>query len=320
MLLDALLVAVLSVAPTEGAAETPAPSVEGPADGQAEYQAALERVTKAKQMANEEPRRGAVQLRDALQLLRDFGPTLARDPEGQDLRTMALLTLSRSLLATEDADGAREAMDEAIRTARGDPIPSDEFGPGLAALFKERTSVLGKLGEGSIAVECNTPCSIYINERPTQPVTEGLVPGRYRLWITARDGSEADLVRDIEVEADKAATVEFGQVIEDVQPPPPDKKKRDRIMPRWAEGLLIGAGIGAMATGAVLWAIDLRCPPGTGGYYTCPEVYYTKTAGIITLAAGGAVLLGGTITLSVDEVRAKKRRGAEAMLTWRVNF
>jgi len=318
MLLDGLLGALLLVAPGQGSSDAPAPSVDAAADG--DYGQALERVRKARQMANEDPRRGAVQLRDALQLLRDFGPVLAKDPEGQDLRTMSLLTLSRSLLATEDADGARETMDEAIRTSRGDPLPAEEFGPGLAALYKERAGVLAKRGEGSLSVTCNTPCSIYLNERPVQPLTEGLIPGRYRVWIEDRDGEDPVLQRDVEIAADKTATLEFGTA--DIVEPPP-LLPRKRIMPRWAEGLLMGVGAAAIGTGAVLWAIDGTCPNGADPVTqssVCPQIYTSQTAGIIAVALGGAVLLGGTITLTVDEVRAKRQRGTQAVLNWTLRF
>ena len=317
------LVALLSLAPSEDAGEAPAPTAEGASDAAtSEYQAALERVRTAERMANEEPERGAVQLRDALQILRDFGPDLAQDPEGQDLRTTAMLKLSRALLSTEDADGAREVMDEAIRTARGDPLPTKEFGPGIAALYKERASVLAKLGVGSIEVNCKVPCSIYINERPTQPLTEGLIPGRYRVWVRAKDPSQdPDVQQTVEVSADRSTTLDFGR--EPVAPPPVEEPKVERlIMPRWAEVVLMTAGAAGVGVGAALWAIDGSCPNGADpeDVVACPQVYVTKTAGIITLSLGGAALLGGTITLAVDEVHVKKRRGTQATLGWKIRF
>ena len=319
-----VLLGLLSFAPPEGAsAAPPAPSVQAPADAsEAEYQQALERVRTAQGMANENPERGAVQLRDALQLLSAFGPTLAKDPNGQDLRTMALMMLSRALLATEDADGAREVMDNAIRTSRGDPLPTKQFGPGLAALYKERAGVLSKLGEGSIIVNCRVPCSVYLNERPTRPQTDRLVPGRYRVWVTANSSDDADLQRSVEVEANVETKIDFGAAPIPIEPPPPIKTKRDRLMPRWAEIVLMSAGAAAIGTGAALWTIDGRCPAGAdpNDVEACPQVYITKTAGIVTLGLGAAALLGGTLTLTVDEVKAAQRRGTEVALHWRLRF
>jgi hypothetical protein len=323
MTLAPLFVSLLSFSPPgEGAAEPPAPAVEADGDEEArEYQTSLERVRTAQRMANEDPQRGAVQLRDALNLLLDFCPQLARDPEGQDLRTMALLTLARALLATDDAQGAREVMDDAIRTSRGDPLPAKQFGPGLAALYKERSGVLNKQETGAIEVDCKVPCRVYINERPTQKKADGLVPGTYRVWVESTKGDEAPLQKLVDVGPGLVVPLEFGtapEVIDDGRP----KSKSKRIMPRWAEIVLMSAGAAAIGTGAALWAIDGRCPDGADPTDTdaCPRVYITKTAGIATLAAGGAVLLTGTIMLTVDEVRVGRQRGSEVALTWTLRF
>lgn len=323
-----LLAALLSFSPPATAAGEPAPSTtEPPApqlqDANAEYQTALARVETAMKMANEDPASGSTQLRDALNLLQGFAPQLAKNPEGQELRTMAQLTLARALLATNNADGARQAMDEAIRTSRGDPLPTKNFGPGLTALHREREGVLQKQGTGSIDVVCNVPCRVFINERPTQQRTEGLVPGTYRVWIEANDGSEDGLQRQVAIESDgQAIKLEFGRVVappeEDVPPPKP---KKDRVLPRWADVLLMSAGAIAVGTGATLWAIHQKCPDLSNARASqCPEVFLTRTAGIITVAGGGALLLTGTVLLSVDEVRVANQRGTQASLAWTFRF
>jgi hypothetical protein len=323
-----LLLALLSFSPPAGAATQPGPSTtEAPApqvqDSNAEYQAALDRVNTAMKMANEDPASGSTQLRDALNLLQGFGPQLAMHPEGQELRTMGQLTLARALLATNDADGAREAMDEAIRTSRGDPLPTKSFGPGLTALHREREGVLEKQGKGGIEVVCNTPCRVFINERPTQQRTEGLVPGSYRVWVQASDGSEPFVQRLVTIEGDgHVSKLEFGRVVE---PPdedgPKPKPRKDRILPRWADVLLLSAGAVAIGAGATLWAIDHKCPDLSDARTSqCPEVFLTKTAGIITVAGGGALLLTGTVLLSVDEVRVANQRGTQASLMWTLRF
>jgi hypothetical protein len=329
MLPTSLLVALLSFSPPgEGATEPPAPSVAAATNADAaDYAEALQRVRTAQQMANDEPERGVVQLRDALQFLQEFGPTLAKDPEGQDARTMGQLTLARALLAIEDADGAREAMDEAIRTARGDPLPVKSFGPGLTALYRERSGVLAKQTPGEIAVECLVACRVYINERPTQQRTDKLIPGSYRVWVEATDGTEMAIKLVVDVAEVKVAALKFGT--EPEQAPDDEKDPRDkpkpkshRIMPRWAEIVLMSAGAVAIGTGAALWAIDGNCPDGADPNHVeaCPRVYITKTAGIATVAAGGLVFLTGTVMLTVDEVRIGHARGNTVALNWTLRF
>lgn len=318
-----LLVALLSFAPPGDGAEPPAPSVDSSASANpAGYADALARVRTAQQMANDEPERGVVQLRDALQLLQEFGPTLAKDPQGQDVRTTAQLTLARALLAIEDAEGAREAMDEAIRTSRGDPLPAKSLGPGITALYRERSGVLAKQPSGTIAVECLTPCRVYINERPTAQRTDDLIPGSYRVWVEATDGSEPASKLTLDVGEGDVAAVKFGKKPETPIDDTPDKPKPKRIMPRWAEIVLMTAGAAAIGTGAALWAIDGNCPDGADPNDTaaCPRVYITKTAGIVTVAAGGALLLTGTLTLTVDEVRMGSARGNTVALNWTIRF
>jgi hypothetical protein len=99
------------------------------------------------------------------------------------------------------------------------------------------------------------------------------------------------------------------------------------VLPRWADILLLSAGVAAIGAGAALLAIDGRCPnqsvdpsnPSTSVF--CPQVYGTKTAGLVTLAAGGAAFLTGTVLLSVDEVRTRNnRRESTVSLAWVMRF
>ncbi|MFO7561850.1 MAG: hypothetical protein R6X02_04360 [Enhygromyxa sp.] len=313
--------AVVAIEPPADPAEPPPPQMQ---DAKAEYQEALDRVRTAMKMANEDPASGSTQLRDALNVLQGFAPLLATHPEGQELRTSAQLTLARALLATNNAEGARDAMDEAIRTSRGDPLPTKSYGPGLSALHREREGVLDKQGTGVIEIECRTPCRVYVNERPTQSRTENLVPGSYRLWIEATDGSEPLVQRLVRIEGDgQVFELEFGKVR--VASPDdgtkPESKPKARLLPRWADVLLMSAGVAAIGTGAALIGIDHKCTDLSDARAgQCPQVYLTKTAGIITLAAGSAVFLAGTITLSIDESRVANQRNTQASLVWTLRF
>lgn len=321
MVSASLLATLLSLAPLALAppADAPAPA-STPAPVNDDYAGALTRVRQTQDMANEDPQLGATQLRDALQLLQGFGMELAKDPEGQRVRTMAQLTLSRALLAIGDADGSRAVMDEVIRTSRGDPLPTDEFGPGLVALHRERARVLAQAGTATIEVDCKQPCRVYINERPTDPHTEALVLGRYRVWVESSDGSERPLQSTITLgQAEQIAALSFGTVVVEDDPAP---KPFKRIMPRGAEIAILFAGVAAIGVGAGLLGINDRCPSGLANPQTtaCPQVYVTQTAGIVTLAAGGAIGLLGGITLAVDEVRLGKQRSQQVALTWTLRF
>ncbi len=324
-----LLAALLSLSPPAAlafeppageAGEAPPPKLDGDEAGYAE---ALAKVREALNKANEDPAFGAAPLRDALAVLRQYAPRLATDIEGQELRTTAQLSLARALLAAGDADGARDAMDEAIRTSRGDPLPTKNFGPGLAALHRERDGVLGKQGAGVLEIDCRVPCRVFVNERPAGQRIDALVPGSYRVWIEASDGSEAPVDKLVTVERDGVAELGFGTRKIDEDPRPPTRETKPRLLPRWADVLIMSAGVAAIGTGAALWAIDGRCPGGADPNDTeaCPQVYITRTAGIATVAVGGAVLLTGTVLLSVDEVRTADNRRAQAVtLSWQMRF
>ncbi len=316
------LMAAPPVGELQQAAPEPAPATQ-PKPANDDYAEALARVRQTQIMANEDAQLGATQLRDALQLLQNFSTELAKDPEGQSVRTMAQLTLARALFTIDDADGSRDVMDEAIRTSRGDPLPVDDFGPGLTALFRERASVLERAGTGTIDVECKQPCRVYINERPAAPRTDSLVLGRYRVWVEANDDTARPLQTTITLtQADQVAALSFGTtpIVEEPVDPKPAKPKR--IMPRGAEIAVLVVGIAAIGVGASLWAINDRCSNGLADPRTnaCPTVYTTQTAGIVALAAGGAVGLLGGITLAVDEVRIGKQRSQQVALTWTLRF
>ncbi len=320
MVSASLFATLLSFAPL--ALAPPASEPAGSTAARDDYADAVARVRQAQSMANDDPQLGATQLRDALQLLQSFGTQLAKDPEGQSVRTMAQLTLARALLAIGDADGSRAVMDEAIRTSRGDPLPTDEFGPGLVALHRERARVLAEAGTATLDVECKSPCRVYINERPTDAHTEGLVLGRYRVSVESSDGSERPLQSTIALtKPEQVAALIFGSA-PIVDGPDEQPKPFKRIMPRGAEIALLVVGVATIGVGASLWAIDERCPSGLADPRTtpCPQIYMTKAAGIATVAVGGALGLLGGITLAVDEVKLGQQRGRQVGLTWTLRF
>ncbi len=316
-----LFVLMLAIAPAAGddaAADPPAPTVDGEVQD-AEYRRALTNVQTALDLTNENPGMNTGSLADALVALQDYAPQLATDPKGQQLRTLAQLSYSRLLLAAGHGSEARAAMDEAIRTARGTPLPTNQFGPGLAALGKERGGALAKQGTGSLVVVCTGPCRIYLNERPISGKSiAALIPGRYRLWIESGDRSVAPVRETIEIQANGEVTTLGPQPLVPIDDGPtkprPGPEQPRRIMPRGAEiALMIGGAVG-LGVGGALLAVDGRCPKGADPTdpEACPSVYTTATAGIVTMALGGALLVSGAVTLSVDEVRLGRHENAMA--------
>ncbi|MCA9687611.1 MAG: hypothetical protein KC457_35955, partial [Myxococcales bacterium] len=120
MLAVPFLALLLSISPATTEAAPPAGDAAGDAASDAEnadYLATKDEVQAAMLKANEDPTEGSASLRNALTKLQNHAPLLAVDAEGQELRTRAQLTLARALMAAEDSNGARDVMDEAIRTA-----------------------------------------------------------------------------------------------------------------------------------------------------------------------------------------------------------
>ncbi len=115
------------------------------------------------------------------------------------------------------------------------------------------------------------------------PVTHELAPGKHRVAIS-RDGKVVE-TRDIDVTAGKTTEV----VIDAPAPPPPPQQRvivehKSRAIP----AVLIGVGVAAVATGAVMYAIG--GPSGDSMYYTD-----RRTPGYYVAGAGAGVAIIGTI-------------------------
>lgn len=291
---------------------------------------AMERLSKAEQLANEDPSAGADELATALRALHQFPTDLGNDKALREARMYALLSLARARLASDDPIGAQEAIDEAIRTARGDAIPSAEFGPTLDKLKKERMQAVASKGTATVDVTCYVPCQVYINEKPSDPQAK-LPLGEYRLHVesTEPDGPapwSIDIILDT---PDKTSDLSWGESDSVPEPEPgptpdpmPDGPPAKRIAPRWLEISMLTVGVGVMAAGAVLLGINGQCPDGAdpNDPDACPEVYTTLAPGAALLAGGGALGLAGGIMLGISEVRVAKQRGRQVMVTWTVQF
>lgn len=253
---------------------------------------------------------------DALAKFPRHAPLLAADPAARAIRARAQLNLARTYLAEGAHESAAGVMDEILRSTKGEALPVAEYGPSLAALYQQRRAALERAGTAAIDVRCHVPCRVYINERATRPRADDLYLGIYRVWIepihsvgtVGPNGPSGDS-RDFQNEWVKLS--QPGQtVILDFRRPEPAESvghRRERVMPRAAEIALLVAGASAVSVGS----LTLGLADGARG---------RRIAGATLTGLGGAALLIGGITLSVDEVRIGQAHGHQAMLAWQVTF
>jgi hypothetical protein len=105
---------------------------------------------------------------------------------------------------------------------------------------------------------------------------------------------------------------------------PDDHRREGRALavPRWASITGIGLGVGVLAAGATLVAIDGRCPNGGDprvDFEACPSVYNTEAGGAVLISVGALAVISMSAVLAITEVRAKRagQRGTTARLRLR---
>jgi hypothetical protein len=246
------------------------------------------------------------QLFDALAKFPRHAPLLAADPAARAVRARAQLNLARTYLSEGANDSAAGVMDEILRSTTGEALPVDEFGPSLATLHAERRAALERAGTASIAVRCHSPCRVYVNERAAGQRVDGLYLGLYRVWVEPERG-DADKVHSERIklfERDQTLTVQF----ESYEQTPSQGPRRERIMPRGAQIALLAAGCTVITIGGLVLGLDDDVGRDD------------KIAGATLTGLGGAALLLGGVSLSIDEVRLGKTHGRQAMLVWRMQF
>lgn len=254
--------------------------------------------------------------------LQSYPEQLAADLELLDRLGEARLSIAWLHLSRRDKEAAAVAMDEALRSARGRQLPAGRFGQKVLRLYEDRQRVLGDLGSAVIEVDCRVPCQVIINELRSANPSDPLYLGDYRVWIGARDGSVPWVYHDVNLaEQGETRTLIF-------QPPPeldtsktqaskPDAMKR--LLPRWAELLGTGLGVGLAITGAVLLSFNGKCTDG-GDPTICPRIYHNHPQGFSLLGIGMGVGIASGVLLTVDEVRIGRTHGKQAVLGWSVRF
>jgi hypothetical protein len=100
------------------------------------------------------------------------------------------------------------------------------------------------------------------------------------------------------------------QVEAEVEAPVEDHEQpRGLAVPRWASITGIGLGVGVLAAGATLVAIDGRCPNGSDprvDFEGCPSVYNTQAGGAVLISVGALAVISMSTVLAITELKAKR--------------
>lgn len=314
-------------------------------EDQSQYDEALATLRAAMDEVNADPDGEAplAALRGALDALPDHAPLLAEDPGALELRLRAELVLARAQLYQGDRYAAAATLDTCLERAGGIPLDSARLGPRLGALVDERREVQAARGEARLRVECAEPCRVLIDERNYGSVERSgqarelsLPLGEHRVWLAPLEpleGKAEPLRVVVQLDStDDAPTLSFpvpspgdGPATDGapvpaptvgaerrgalgLRSPPMGETDRDRLAPRWLEITGIAIGGAELIAGATLWALDSRCPGGgdVTDVEACPQLYDTKTAGIVLSTLGLAAVATSGALLGVDSSRARR--------------
>ena len=245
-----------------------------------------------------------------------------------NLRIRALLTLAKIEAAAGAEASAIAAIDAAIRIARGEPLPVDEFGAKVVKLHDLRVSAPELRPAGTLHITCSVQCRVLLDGREagrgSDVQVSGIPLGSHQLYVEPIDPAihhqfQTDvLLSNGEPERAFDVTVPVATRPDD---PPPDKKAtppkdgiKPRRLPRWAGILGIAVGAGLTVGGAVLLAVDGRCPGGgpTTGPNACSDLLDTLGVGAALTAIGGGTLIGFSVALGIGESRDAKRKKAKS--------
>ncbi|MEZ4454148.1 MAG: hypothetical protein R3B09_32130 [Nannocystaceae bacterium] len=286
------------------------------------------RLDSAIDLANEDPKAGADGLAAVLSEAPNFTVELANDPVVRAHRNHALLVLARAYLTLGDEHRAGETIFEAQRSAGADPLNPGRLGPSLTDFYNQQQHAASSGGRGGIAVECTTPCRVYLNEHPAPSSSNNLLLGPYRLVIVGTRGDGEPLRQTVALtNAGETAKINYpARAAEPAEPTDPATRKKNarkakragRMLPQWLEISAIVGGAAAIGAGAALVALDAGCvgqsnfKPSAQDPGTCTEIYNTRVGAFTAIGIGAFALLGGVITLSVDASRAKAAKNEPA--------
>ena len=256
-------------------------------------------------------------LSEVLLALEAFPAELAADPELRALRGLVRLGLAQAYLDDERATEASSMVDEALRSAFGEPLAIEGFGRKLNKLHDARVDALLDGGYGRLSVSCAVPCRVYVNERAIETEPPPLLLGSYRVHIEA-SGREDYLAFDESVEVERAeqvVEVEFEARRADqgaAGPPLAPSSTPSSTVPRWASILMSSVGLGMSLSGAVLMGVNRgqlgAARPGT------------LVSGAVLFGLGASLGGAGSVLLSLDLMREASAGQRQATLSWRLRF
>lgn len=255
------------------------------------------------------------------------GDELRNDVELPERLARARLTLAWAYLAAGDEAMASTTMDIAICSAGARPLPLSGLGPDIRKLHDVRRKQLEAQGTATIVVDCDG-CEVVIDEIGASNPSEPLLLGSHRVWLFDPSGALEPRFQDVDL-AQPDTPVEL--VYRPAARRSKSKPEREREptkpptrVPRWAKLTAMGVGVGLLVVGGVLLSLDGKCRNGDAATAenldACPRVWTNAAPGYGLIAAGGGVLLGASVWLSIDEVRANRARATSAMVGWTMRF
>lgn len=153
------------------------------------------------------------------------------------------------------------------------------------------------LRPGRLEVTSRPPANVFVDGR-----ARGVTPWSGELaasmHLVALESGGARVERDVSIAPGATARVD----VELSATTPSSARHSDAVKPlKW---VTLAAGLAAVGAGAALVALDGHgtCTPLTG-QKQCPDVYDTRTGGIVALAGGGALVVTSVILFVVDRPR-----------------
>ncbi|MDB4968232.1 MAG: hypothetical protein JWN44_3921 [Myxococcales bacterium] len=207
-------------------------------------------------------------------------PRLDRAPDGN-------YTIGISLF---DATQKRSVSDAVDRVA-------------TAAEVREKLNVMA----AKLRTDLSRPGRLEVNAQPAAALTvdgeaKGSTPWSGELpagdHVLALESGGARVERDVSVPPGATARVDIALTA----PPPPPARRNPALRPlKW---VTLVAGVAAVGAGAGLMVLDGRgsCSRPSG-QLQCPDLYDTKTGGLVALAGGGALVVTSVVLFIVDRPR-----------------
>lgn len=275
-------------------------------------------------------------LRSSIEFMQEFPQHLADNPAEWVEMQRARLVRADALLSLGDRENAQDAIDEVIRTARGEAMEAELSGPG-AELLEQRRAAFRSRRAARLSVRCSAQCRVLINERDAKHMTRlPTMASRSDVYrVTVVTGGDVWSERVILQEAGAQVTlyldghrVEPASAREGTGTPVPVRRPEGpeegpelaltevRVPERSAGHLTIagastmGIGVAGVAVGAglVIAGLDVRPDDRTADQIergVAPATDY-RPPGYAFLGVGSSAVVSGLVMLVTDAVRTKR--------------